>query len=140
MNILYYMEQKVINMEFEGKCHFCGGDVVITSTRCKKCGTSVKGDFNVCELCKLSAEAKVFIKVFIQCDGNIKNVEKSLGISYPTVKSRLALVKEELSRLDIDTGVDKSRVENKNKRQEILNKINNGELSVDEALSMLDNN
>ncbi len=123
-------------MKFEGKCHYCGGEVFITETKCRNCGVITKGDFEGCDLCRLSTEAKEFIRVFIECEGNIRNVEKALGISYPTVKSRLAQVKDEFKTLSPQSSnyIDFSR---KSQRRTILKNIENGELSVEEALKQL---
>ncbi len=128
-------------MEFEGKCHFCGGDIIITETKCKNCSTAIRGQFDVCDLCKLSAESKEFIKVFIECDGNIKNVEKALGISYPTVKSRLAIVQEELKGLnltyDSNHFTSDERLSKSIKRKTVLKELESGNISVEEALKHL---
>lgn len=124
-------------MEFEGKCHYCNNDMIITEAKCKNCGTVVKGEFDVCDLCKLSTESKNFIKVFIECDGNIKNVEKVMSISYPTVKSKLAFVQQELrSLLSTYFYEESSQI---SERKSILHDIEKGELSVEEGLKLLDN-
>jgi hypothetical protein len=128
-------------VEFEGKCHFCGGDTVITEIKCKNCNTLIKGEFDVCYLCKLSKESKEFIKVFVECDGNIKNVEKVLGISYPTVKSRLAFVQEELRNLGASSNSYSQYNEDIStqnpKRKSILKNLEKGNLTVEEALKLL---
>lgn len=128
-------------MEFEGKCHFCGGDIIITETTCTQCNTVTRGHFEVCDLCKLPSEAKQFIKVFIECDGNIKNVEKALGISYPTVKSRLALVQAELKELEElrkNDNYENKAIPKKIKRKTILKEIETGNITVEEALKHLE--
>ena len=79
----------------------------------------------------LAAEQKAFIDVFIKCRGNIKEVEKELGISYPTVKNRLEDAAAALGhKLDVQAA-------DNGKRKEVLDKLNNGEISVDEAISLL---
>lgn len=50
---------------------------------------AIEGDFQPCEFCRLPEEDLDFAKVFIKCRGNIKDVEKELGISYPTVRGKL---------------------------------------------------
>jgi hypothetical protein len=123
-------------MKFEGKCHYCGGDVIITESKCSKCGVIIRGEFEGCELCRLSGEAKEFIRVFIECEGNIRNVEKVLGISYPTVKSRLTQVKDEFKALSPEPTYY-SNYSKKTERKSILKNIEKGNISVEEALRQL---
>lgn len=114
-----------------GKCPVCGSDSEVTRISCDVCGTNIEGHFQLCKFCRLTAEQKNFIDVFIKCRGNIKEVEKELGVSYPTVKNRLEDVAGTLGYKDGPEPV------NTVKRQDILDKLNNGEISVDEAINML---
>ncbi len=114
-----------------GKCPVCGSDSEVTRISCDVCGTNIEGHFQLCKFCRLTAEQKNFIDVFIKCRGNIKEVEKELGVSYPTVKNRLEDVAGALGYKDGPESV------NTVKRQDILDKLNNGEISVDEAINML---
>ena len=75
--------------EVLGKCPVCGSDTEITKISCNSCGTKIEGQFQLCKFCRLTAEQKTFLDAFIKCRGNIKEVEKELGISYPTVKNKL---------------------------------------------------
>jgi hypothetical protein len=117
--------------EVLGKCPACGNETEVTKISCNECGTTIEGHFQLCKFCKLSAEQKTFIDVFIKCRGNIKEVEKELGISYPTVKNKLEDVAGALGY--------KSEPEpaTSNKRKEILDMINKGEISVVDAVEML---
>jgi hypothetical protein len=117
--------------EVIGKCPACSGDTEITKISCNDCGTTIEGHFHLCKFCKLTADQKTFIDVFIKCRGNIKEVEKELGISYPTVKNKLEDVAGALgykAESEPVTG---------NKRKEILDKLSNGEISVEDAVGML---
>jgi len=38
-----------------------------------------------------------FLRVFIYCEGRIRDMEAALGVSYPTVKGQLASIKEKLN-------------------------------------------
>ncbi|HOA98179.1 MAG TPA: DUF2089 domain-containing protein [Acetivibrio saccincola] len=120
-----------MNREVLGKCPVCGGDTSITKIRCSKCKTTIEGDFNLCKFCRLTPEQKEFIDVFIKCRGNIKEIEKELGISYPTVKNKIEDVVMALGHKVDD------RVYESIDRKEILDRLNNGEISVDEALELL---
>ncbi|NLW27789.1 DUF2089 domain-containing protein [Acetivibrio saccincola] len=120
-----------MNREVLGKCPVCGGDTSITKIRCSKCKTTIEGDFDLCKFCRLTPEQKEFIDVFIKCRGNIKEIEKELGISYPTVKNKIEDVVMALGHKVDD------RVYESIDRKEILDRLNNGEISVDEALELL---
>jgi len=93
------------------------------------------------EFCKLPNEQLEFIEVFIKCRGNIKDVEKELGISYPTVRNRLEGVIQALGYSVDKMGdyADERRVSQNvsEKRQLILNALENGELSAQEAAAQL---
>jgi len=125
------MRSDYMNREVLGKCPVCGGDTSITKIRCSKCKTTIEGDFNLCKFCRLTPEQKEFIDVFIKCRGNIKEIEKELGISYPTVKNKIEDVVMALGHKVDD------RVYESIDRKEILDRLNNGEISVDEALELL---
>ena len=117
--------------EAPGKCPVCGSDNEVTRITCNDCGTVIEGHFQLCRFCRLTPEQKSFIDVFIKCRGNIKEVEKELGVSYPTVKNRLEDVAGALGyRGDGAPAVSSNR-------KEILDKLNKGEITVDEAISLL---
>lgn len=117
--------------EVLGKCPVCGHNTEITRISCNSCGTTIEGHFHLCKFCKLTPEQKTFIDVFIKCRGNIKEVEKELGISYPTVKNRLEDVAAALGyKGEPETSPSSSK-------KDILDKLNSGEISVDEAIELL---
>lgn len=85
-------------------------------------------------LARLSDEQLEFVEVFLRCRGVIKNVEDMLGVSYPTVKSRLNTV---LEALGISTDDDSSPTERRRIRREILADLSAGRISADEAHELL---
>ena len=117
--------------EVLGKCPICNADTEVTRISCRECGTTIEGRFQMCKFCRLSSDQKAFIDVFIKCRGNIKEVEKELGISYPTVKNRLEEVAAAMGyKLDPEPVVP-------GKKKEILDRLNSGEISVEEALNLM---
>lgn len=114
-----------------GKCPVCDFNTEVTGISCEKCGTKIEGHFQLCKFCRLTQEQKVFIDAFIKCRGNIKEVEKELGISYPTVKNRLEEVANALGHKS------QPQPETPGKNKEILDKLNSGEISVEEAIDLL---
>lgn len=117
--------------EVLGKCPVCGNNTEVTRINCDRCGTTIEGHFSLCRFCRLSPEQKTFIDVFIKCRGNIKEVEKELGVSYPTVKNRLEDVAAALGYKS------EPEPEAPGKRMEVLEKLQRGEISAEEAVELL---
>lgn len=111
------------------KCPVCGKAMQVTKLHCHGCKTSMEGTFDACKFCRLDEEQRQFIEVFLTSRGNIKEVERLLGISYPTVRSRLDAVLESLGY----------RVEREQdqRRKEILEALDKGEISSEEAIRLL---
>jgi hypothetical protein len=116
-----------------GKCPVCGQNTEVTTIYCDSCETRIEGHFTLCRFCRLTEEQKSFIETFIKCRGNIKEVERELGISYPTVKSRL---EDAANALGYGSTQGYANPESE-KRLEILDKLENGKISVEEALDLL---
>jgi hypothetical protein len=87
-------------------------------------------------LSRLSAEQLGFVETFLRCEGTIKRVEKELGISYPTVRARLEDVIRTLGFEMISAVVDEN-LQTEAERAEVLNRLDRGEISSDEALALL---
>lgn len=115
------------------RCPVCDHEMRISKLTCTHCPTKIEGEFSTCKFCRLPAEQLVFVEAFIKCRGNIKEVEKELGISYPTVRSRLDSVIEALGyRVDGDKEKEDSQEESQ-RRQTILEALERGEISPQEA-------
>ena len=111
------------------KCPVCGRAMHVTRMHCSACKTTIEGAFEACKFCQLDEEQRQFVEVFLTSRGNIKEVERLLGISYPTVRNRLDTVIEALGY----------RVEREqdHRRKEILEALNKGEISSEEAIKLL---
>ena len=118
-----------------GRCPVCNSGLDVTRLHCPHCDTGIEGKFAVCKFCQLPADQKAFAEVFIKCRGNIKEVEKELGISYPTVRSRLETLIESLGYRS--QPVPKDDPETKERRKEILEELNEGKISSEEAIALL---
>ncbi len=122
-----------------GKCPVCGERLSITKLGCPKCSTAIEGDFQPCEFCRLPEEDLEFVKVFIKCRGNIKDVEKELGISYPTVRGKLDTV---IRNLGFEVSTKETLQEKEMKetaKNEILDLLSRGELTAKEATERIKN-
>ena len=111
------------------QCPVCNSTLEIKEYHCPKCDTTIRGNFEVGDLASLSAAQQGFVKIFICNQGNIKEVEKALGISYPTVKNRLA---------EITNTLCPSQIKEKTKfSASVLDEIERGEISVEDAIKKL---
>lgn len=111
------------------KCPVCGSKLKIAKLKCNKCGTVIENDFEFSKFEYLGEEQLNFMEVFLKCRGNIKDVEKELGISYPTVRAKLDEVVSSLGY----TVVKKPTVGSK----EILDMLEKGEISAEQAVNMM---
>ena len=115
--------------EMVAKCPICDGhDFDIIKISCRNCKTTIEGKFKLNRLGSLSREHQEFIEVFVKCRGNIKDVEKALNISYPTVRSRLDRAIGALTVAEADRTA---------RRREILQALENNEIDPAEAASAL---
>lgn len=71
------------------KCSVCGAELQITRLTCPNCSSEITGAFSPCRYCSLNERQKLFLDTFLKCRGNIKEVERTLSVSYPTVKNML---------------------------------------------------
>ena len=126
-----------------GKCPVCGERLSITKLSCPKCATAIEGDFQPCEFCRLPEDDLNFVKIFIKCRGNIKDVEKEMGTSYPTVRGKLDAVIRGLG-YEIPTAVPAAEIVQDRDRKEtarndILSQLSKGEITAKEATEKIKN-
>ena len=75
-------------------CPVCEGELLISRLHCRSCGTALEGEFGVGRFGRLSKEQMSLLESFLRSRGNLKEMERELGISYPTVRGRVdALVR-----------------------------------------------
>lgn len=119
------------------KCPSCGANLKITELSCEKCKTIVRGDFPLNRFLMLSPQEEEFLLVFLISRGNLKEVQERLNISYPTAKSRLEDVLKSLGLSEEEKREEKkeSKIE---KIEEILKKVESGEITGDDALKLLE--
>ena len=112
-----------------GKCPACDSHAFeVAKLRCPKCETTVEGQFSLSKLGNLATEHQEFVEVFIRCRGNIKDVERELGVSYPTVRGRLDRVIHAMGYTTGDVG---------KRRKGILEALEKKEMSPEEAVKAL---
>lgn len=86
-------------------CPICGGELAVTRLHCRSCATTLEGDFNVGRFARLSREQFALLESFLRSKGNLKEMERELGISYPTVRARVEALLRALGLAD-DTTLD----------------------------------
>ena len=75
-------------------CPVCEGELLVSRLHCRSCGTALEGEFGVGRFGRLSREQLGLLESFLRARGNLKEMERELGISYPTVRGRVdALVR-----------------------------------------------
>lgn len=114
------------------ECPVCHDDLLVTRLVCRRCGTVLKNRFELDALSRLIPEQRHFVEVFLRCEGKLNCVQEELGISYPTVRSRLDEVIRALGpRATEPPGAPASR-------QEILARLARQEITAEEALTLLE--
>jgi hypothetical protein len=111
-------------------CSSCGGEMVVRELECPACEITVRGRFETCPFCGLSAQQLELIKIFLKSRGNIKEVEREMGISYPTVRGRLDEIVQALGYAPVPEVT-------KDMKAELLEKLEAGEIDADEFVRRL---
>jgi len=104
----------------------------VTRLTCPSCETELSGAFASCEFCVLTDEDRDVLRVFLASRGNMKELERHLGVSYPTARARFDTL---LTRLGIERGPAPAPAS----RLELMEQVARGEIGIDEALNRLDN-
>ncbi len=78
------MEREVIST-----CPVCEGRLQVTRLHCNTCGTTIEGEFNVGRFARLGREQMSLLESFLRSRGNVRELERELGLSYPTVRGRV---------------------------------------------------
>jgi len=110
-------------------CPVCGDKLALTRLSCPSCETELSGNFESCEFCALGAEDRDVLRVFLASRGNMKDLERHLGVSYPTARARFDALLAKLG-LEPPKAAPPSRVE-------LMEQVARGEIDVDEALTRL---
>lgn len=118
------------------KCPSCDTNLTATRLRCPQCSISIKGDFAMPQLLTLSRAQIDFIEVFIKNRGVIREVERELGVSYPTVRARLDEVIDALGYSGKSEPVEADH-DSAERRRNVLADLKAGKLTPEQALATL---
>ncbi|HEY1409928.1 MAG TPA: DUF2089 domain-containing protein [Promineifilum sp.] len=119
-----------------GQCPICGMNLHVTRLNCRNCDTTIDGHFTLGRLYQLSSEQLDFVEIFLRCEGKINRVEQEIGLSYPAVRARLNDVIRALG-YEIGEAPAASNSISEETRREVLNELQSGKLSAEEALQLL---
>lgn len=131
-------------------CPVCEGELAITRLHCRSCGTALEGEFGVGRFGRLSREQLALLESFLRSRGNLKDLERELGISYPTVRGRVESLLRALGLADGDAPAPTEEDEPTaadapnpttdkaaDERRSILERLARREISADEAAAAL---
>jgi hypothetical protein len=126
---MQYNKQGTLNMNELTNCPYCCGDLTIKKVCCNSCNTEICGCFKSNRFQMFSSEDLLFIELFIKNEGNIKLMEKDLGISYPTVKNRLRKIIKTLGYHETESAPSSTT--------QVLQDLSDGKISINEAMKNL---
>lgn len=114
-------------------CPVCDERLTATRLHCRNCDTSIEGHFELGRLGHLNQDQLSFVETFIRCEGKLSRMEKELGLSYPTLRSRLT---EVIRAMGFEVGPDTPDLSDE-ERHQILDDLASGKLSSEEAMELL---
>jgi hypothetical protein len=123
-------------------CPVCSSELAVTRLHCRSCGTTLEGDFSVGRFGRLSREQLTLLESFLRSRGNLRDMERELGISYPTVRTRVEALVRALGfgpRGDDDQADEQAAQEGAvgDPRQVILERLARHEIGAEEAAAAI---
>ena len=117
------------------QCPICGGEVIVTRLNCRNCNTTIDGRFSSRSFSQLTPEQMDFVETFVRLEGKITRMEKELKLSYPTIRK---LLHDVIRALGYEPGGEEELAElSEEERQQILNDLDSGDISLEDALKKL---
>ncbi|MBI4674431.1 MAG: DUF2089 domain-containing protein [Chloroflexi bacterium] len=116
------------------QCPACGGPLIIAEIQCSNCHLKMQGEFKPGLFSTLSDDQLTFVRAFLRVRGNLSEMEKVLGVSYPTIRNKLDEINQVLERAEKNPVA--APVEN-TPRTAILQKLAAGEIDAAQALDQL---
>lgn len=124
------------------RCPACGGRLVVTECRCTNCAMQLRSEFSLGLFSTLPEDQLSFISLFLRARGNLSEVEKVLGVSYPTIRSKLDEINKALDRAEALAPAEadqdnSSTMAAEEARRAILQQVADGKLPAIEAVEQL---
>jgi hypothetical protein len=123
-------------------CPVCSSELFVTRLQCRSCGTTIEGDFSVGRFGRLSRDQLALLESFLRARGNLKELERELKLSYPTVRARIDALVRALGLADgafVDDGSEdrSGRDDMSALRREVLERLARHEITADEAAALI---
>jgi len=119
-------------------CPVCSSELAVTRLQCRGCGTAIEGDFSVGRFGRLSREQLALLESFLRARGNLKELERELKVSYPTVRARVDALVRSLGLSDgSDAPLDDGREDTVALRRDVLERLARHEITADEAAALI---
>jgi hypothetical protein len=117
----------------------CSGEITVTRLYCPSCDVTFEGRFAVGRFMQLTPEQLGFIETFVRCEGKLTRMEGELGISYPTIRSRLH---EVIRALGYEPGKEEPPAPKMSDdvRRRVLEDLDTGRITPEKAMSLLQGN
>jgi hypothetical protein len=112
------------------RCPYCAGTLRISRLTCEDCGLGLEGEFATPRLSRLEVDEQRFIELFVLASGSLKQTAELLGISYPTVRSRLDRLIERLKE---------QQARDEERKRRILEDVEAGRIPAKRAMRMIEN-
>jgi len=116
------------------RCPVCHNEMTVTRLHCASCDTLVEGHFTAGHFANLTSEQLDFILTFVRVEGKLNRMEPELGLSYPTIRNRLH---EIIRALGYEPGKDETPDADDEKRRSVLEELDAGKISADDAMRLL---
>lgn len=117
-------------------CPVCAHELSVTRLHCGTCGTTLEGEFTVGRFGRLNRDQTQLLESFLRSRGNLREMERELGISYPTVRARVEALVRVLGfgpRADVDPDDETAVAPVPNSRDAILERLARHEINAEEA-------
>ncbi len=115
-------------------CPVCGDKLEVRRLHCRSCDSALEGHFDTGRLGRLSPEQMAFVETFLRCEGKLNRMERELGLSYPTLRSRLS---EIIRQLGFPVGPEANGL-SAEERQHLLDDLAGGRISAEDAMRLLE--
>ena len=122
---------------YSGRCPVCGEEMVVTRLHCRSCDSALEGAFALNRFARLTPEQVGFLGTFVRCQGKLNWVGEELGLSYPTVRSRLHELIRALGFEVLEEPPAEMRQRSALERQGVLDELAAGKITAQQALEML---
>ena len=132
------MQREVIST-----CPVCESQLHVTRLHCNTCGTTIDGEFNVGRFARLGRDQMLLLEAFLRSRGNLRELERELGVSYPTVRGRVEALIRAIGLSDgtplpqgPEPKADEPQVDPETRRT-VLERLSRREITAEQAAAAL---